>query len=109
MQCAYVYKKGALKNQQCPIKPYNGFKFCHKHKKYNKVEETNDIHKDQELEATRLTDEQIKNEENNTVEILTLPKAKQETKKDIEFETVPESYDSDKEILDKDEYNNLLQ
>ena len=55
MQCAYVYKKGALKNQQCSTKPYNGLKYCHKHKKYNSVEksENNETTNDTNVETNQ--------------------------------------------------------
>src|SRR5579885_1473567 len=98
MQCAYVYKKGAMKNQQCPIKPYNGLKYCHRHKKYNNVEnnniettndtnvettnDTNEIKNnkevveqkvEQDIEPIKPRAEEPKSEENK-VEILTLPR-----------------------------------
>ena len=120
MQCAYVYKKGAMKNQQCPIKPYNGLKYCHKHKKYNSVEKsennespennnnTENIEKSENVENKIIPKVEPQKQEEQ-IEILTLPKPEQRIKKNVTFDILPESYDSDKEILDKDEYQDLVQ
>jgi len=43
MQCAYVYKKRALKNQQCSIRPNKGLRYCHKHKKFNIANNTENV------------------------------------------------------------------
>src|SRR5579875_3906124 len=121
MQCAYVYKKGAMKNQQCPIKPYNGLKYCHRHKKYNNINnetienvetinDTNQTTNNQEVVEQKV--EQVIEEpkiEENKVEILTLPRPEQRIKKNITFDVLPENNDSDKEILDKDEYQDLVE
>src|SRR5579875_2200308 len=120
MQCAYVYKKGALKNQQCSTKPYNGLKYCHKHKKYNSVEKSENnetIENVQSLENNNNTEKSENNENikvepqklEEQIEVLTLPRPEQRTKKNITFDILPESYDSDKEILDKDEYHDLVE
>src|SRR5579885_2455481 len=126
MHCAYIYKKGAMKNQQCPIKPYNGLKYCHRHKKYNNVEnngiettndtnvetinDTNETKNNQEVVEQKV--EQVVEEpkvEENKVEILTLPRPEQRIKKNVTFDVLPENNDSDKEILDKYEYQDLLE
>src|SRR5579885_2811455 len=126
MQCAYVYKKGALKNQQCPTKPYNGLKYCHKHKKYNSVEksennetienvetinDTNQSENNKEVVEQKVEQniEPIKPKAEEVVEILTLPKPEQRIKKNVTFDILPETNDSDKEILDKDEYQDLVE
>src|SRR5579875_1342684 len=121
MHCAYVYKKGAMKNQQCPIKPYNGLKYCHRHKKYNNINnetienvetinDTNQTKNNQEVVEQKV--EQVVEEpkvEENKVEILTLPRPEQRIKKNVTFDVLPENNDSDKEILDKYEYQDLLE
>src|SRR5579875_3678426 len=106
MQCAYVYKKGAMKNQQCSTKPYNGLKYCHKHKKYNSVEKSENnetIENVQSVENNNNTEniEKSENVENKiipkvepqkseeVVEILTLPKPEQRTKKNVTFDILP--------------------
>src|SRR5579875_2092989 len=129
MQCAYVYKKGAMKNQQCPIKPYNGLKYCHRHKKYNNInnetieniETTNDTNVEtindtnetkNNKEVVEQKVEQVIEEpkiEENKIEILTLPRPEQRIKKNVTFDILPENNDSDKEILDKDEYQDLVE
>src|SRR5579885_2629148 len=109
MQCAYVYKKGALKNQQCPTKPYNGLKYCHKHKKYNSVEKsennetienvespennnnTENIEKSENVKVepqkpTSLHNERLCKEEEEQIEVLTLPQPEQRIKTKVTFD-----------------------